>query len=62
MYSYNSVFMFTKKIPTSIVVGIFRSFITDRQDYFGNNLPGFCAKYLCGILHLNQSGIEMRII
>lgn len=41
-----------KKFPVQIKTGNFRSYTTDFQDYFGNNLPGFCAKYLCRIFHL----------
>lgn len=34
------------------MVGNFRSYTTNFQDYSGNNLPRFCAKYLCRISHL----------
>ena len=41
-----------KKFPVQIKTGNFRSYITDFQDYSGNNHLRFCAKYLCRIFHL----------
>lgn len=41
-----------KKFPVQIKTGNSRSYTTNFQDYFGNNLLRFCAKYFCKTFHL----------